>query len=176
METRSKQIREAQREMEKAKSFENQKMQLRLFQDDNNLWRCDEKIGNADVSKPVKHPYILDKKHYLTKLIDVWGTKNIKFNSCRGMDLTGQKYIIRRFKSKPYSYPQHGNFLKKGFQKEMIFWMQAQTTLDHSMARIFITMIQMIRIKLDLELLSVSNCTIYLDLVPDCSESFIIEI
>ena len=44
------------------------------------------------------------------------------------------------------------------------------------MARIFITMIQMIRIKLDLELLSVSNCTIYLDLVPDCSKSFIIEI
>lgn len=74
--------------MEKAKSFENQKMQLRLFQDDNNLWRCDEKIGNADVSKPVKHPYILDKKHYLTKLIDVWCTKTS--NSTRAEEWISQ--------------------------------------------------------------------------------------
>ena len=43
--------------MEKVESFENQKTQLDLFQDDNNLWHCEGRVWKADAPYQVKYPY-----------------------------------------------------------------------------------------------------------------------
>ena len=66
IQAKNKWVQRVQREMEKTRLLENQKMQLHLFQDDNNLWRCGGRIENADVGYQVKYPYILDKNHCFT--------------------------------------------------------------------------------------------------------------
>ena len=117
--------------MEKAKSFENQKTQFHLFQDDNNLWCCGGKIRNADVPYQVKHPYILDKNHYFTKLIIAYHQKLLKHCGVwETLDPTCAEYwiphggsvickfifncsICRKNDAKPYSYPQNSNLPKE---------------------------------------------------------------
>ena len=126
--------------MEKAKSFENQKTQLHLFQDDNNLWHCGGRIGNADVPYQVKHPYILDRSHYFTKLIIAYHHKLVTHNGVREtLDSTHAEYwiphgrsVIRKFcfncgicrknDGKPYTHSRV-IYQKKGFQRDMLFLM-----------------------------------------------------
>ena len=55
--------------MEAVKSFKSKETQLILLQDDNKQWRSGGKAGNTDVPYQEKHPYILDRNHYFTKLI-----------------------------------------------------------------------------------------------------------
>ena len=61
-------IIESQTLLLKDKNFDSWKKQFGLFSDDDGIWRCGGRIGNADVPYSTKYPIFLHKDHHLTKL------------------------------------------------------------------------------------------------------------
>ena len=61
-------IIESQNLLLKDKNLDIWKKQFRLFLDDDGIWRCGGRIGNADVPYSTKYPIFLHKDHHLTKL------------------------------------------------------------------------------------------------------------
>ena len=62
-------IIESQSSLMQEKLFETWKPQLNLFVDDNNIWRCGGRLGNADLAYSTRYPVLLSRKHHLTTLI-----------------------------------------------------------------------------------------------------------
>ena len=50
-------------------NFAKWKTQFGLFQDDHGLWRCGDRLQNADLTFSTKHPVILSRKHRFSTLI-----------------------------------------------------------------------------------------------------------
>ncbi len=116
-------IIESQSLLVKDRKFDDWKKQLGLFLDQNGVWRCRGRISNADLPFLTKHPVLLHRDHYLTKLFvrrahervlhngvkdtltelrsKFWIVKGRSFVRC----LVHQCTICRRFVGKPYQGP-----------------------------------------------------------------------
>ena len=49
--------------------YDKRYLDLDLFCDDDVLWRCRGRLGNADVTDNVKYHYLLLKEHRFTELV-----------------------------------------------------------------------------------------------------------
>ena len=116
-------IIQSQSKLMQDKQFDKWKKQFGLFLDQTGIWRCGGRLGNADILYGTKHPILLSKQHFLTKLIvrnahervmhngvkDTLTEVRSKFCIVKGRSFI--KWIIRkcvlyrRFESKPYWNP-----------------------------------------------------------------------
>ena len=64
-------VKDVQSGLVQDRRFKEWRHQLQLFQDSEDIWRCGERLSNADISYGMKHPVVLPSGHYLTELI-VW--------------------------------------------------------------------------------------------------------
>ncbi|XP_068738691.1 uncharacterized protein [Montipora capricornis] len=62
-------IREVQKPLEREKNFENLKLQLGLFRDQESILRCKGRLGNAPLSVTARYPVLLPRRHHVTRLI-----------------------------------------------------------------------------------------------------------
>lgn len=62
-------MKEAQRTLSEEKRFDVWKKQFDLFLDDDGLFRCRGRLGNADVPLYTRHPILLPKCHHLAVLV-----------------------------------------------------------------------------------------------------------
>ena len=62
-------LKELQSTLPQSQSFQIWSHQFGLYKDQNGLWRCGGRLGNAGVPQDAKHPIFLPKNHYLTELI-----------------------------------------------------------------------------------------------------------
>ena len=62
-------IKDNQLGLEKDKNFTNWKVQIGLFQDGDQIWRCGGRLQNARLPFSTVHPILLDGTHTLAKLI-----------------------------------------------------------------------------------------------------------
>ena len=60
-------IKDVQTVMMTDKRFNNWKLQLGLFIDDENLWRCGGKLKNSDLCYDTKYPYLIPTEHDFTR-------------------------------------------------------------------------------------------------------------
>ena len=62
-------IRESQAQLTQDSKFPLWKVQLSLYVNEMQLWRCGGRMFNAELSPAAQNPILLDKKHRLTTLI-----------------------------------------------------------------------------------------------------------
>ena len=62
-------ISECQATLLKDKNFSTWKVQFNLYQDENQLWRCQGRLQNSTLPFTAKHPLMLARKHQYTELI-----------------------------------------------------------------------------------------------------------
>ena len=66
---RTSQLRTSQLSFPETKNFGLWRQQFRLFQDEDNIWRCQGRLSNADISFHAKYPIFLEKKNQISRLI-----------------------------------------------------------------------------------------------------------
>ncbi len=62
-------VTHVQKKITEQKDFQALRNQLRLFQDDHDLWRCGGRLHNADIPYSVKYPILLERGHPFTELV-----------------------------------------------------------------------------------------------------------
>lgn len=62
-------IREVQKPLEREKNFENLKLQLGLFRDQDSILRCKGRLGNAPLNVAARYPALLPRQHHVIRLI-----------------------------------------------------------------------------------------------------------
>lgn len=62
-------IREVQKPLEREKNFENLKLQLGLFRDQDSILRYKWRLGNARLSVAARYPALLQRQPHITRLI-----------------------------------------------------------------------------------------------------------
>ena len=62
-------ITHVQRELTQQKGYGTLKIQLRLFCDENGLWRCSGRLQNEGIPYAAKHPILLPRSHHFTSLV-----------------------------------------------------------------------------------------------------------
>jgi hypothetical protein len=103
-----------------AKLFETWRRQFNLFADANDVWRCGERLGNADLDYSTKFPVLLSRGHHLTTLIVKDAHSRVQHNGVKEtLTEVRSKYwivkgrspirsivykctICRRFESRPF--------------------------------------------------------------------------
>ena len=116
-------IREAQSTLVSDRKFVTWKKQFGLFEDDDAIWRCQGQISKADIPFSAKHPIMLHKSHYLTKLFIVQAHQRVFHNGVKETltELRSRFWIVkgravvrqivylcvicRRFEGKAYQTP-----------------------------------------------------------------------
>ena len=116
-------IREVQSALVSDRKFVTWKKQFGLFQDDDAIWRCQGRISKADIPFSAKHPIMLHKSHYLTKLFIVQAHQRVFHNGVKETltELRSRFWIVkgravvrqivhlcvicRRFEGKAYQTP-----------------------------------------------------------------------
>ena len=68
-EQRQRWIIDSQSILEEDPKFSSWRVQFSLFKDNDQIWRCDGRLQNADISFSSKHPIFLHEDHALTALI-----------------------------------------------------------------------------------------------------------
>ena len=59
----------SQKSLSEERAFAMWRSQFGLFQDEDGLWRCGGRLGNAaNISESTRHPILLSVRHHLTKL------------------------------------------------------------------------------------------------------------
>ena len=90
-------IKEAQKELTSSKNFETWKRQFGLFVDTEGLQRCGGRLSNAEIAYTTKHPILLPKDHYFTKLVILRAHERVLHNGVRETltELRSMFWIIR---------------------------------------------------------------------------------
>lgn len=57
---------DAQQSMSQESDFKSRRRQFNLFKDEKGVWRCEERLSNAEVPYAVKNPILLPRAHPLT--------------------------------------------------------------------------------------------------------------
>ena len=90
-------IKEAQKELTSSKNFETWKRQFGLFIDTEGLQRCGGRLSNAEIAYAMKHPILLPKDHYFTKLVILRAHERVLHNGVKETltELRSMFWIIR---------------------------------------------------------------------------------
>ena len=90
-------IKEAQKELTSSKNFETWKRQFGLFIDTEGLQRCGGRLSNAEIAYATKHPILLPKDHYFTKLVILRAHERVLHNGVKETltELRSMFWIIR---------------------------------------------------------------------------------
>ena len=90
-------IKEAQKESTSSKNFETWKRQFGLFIDTEGLQRCGGRLSNAEIAYAMKHPILLPKDHYFTKLVILRVHERVLHNGVKETltELRSMFWIIR---------------------------------------------------------------------------------
>ena len=62
-------IRDCQSHFQSDSRFSSWKRHMDLFMDESGIWRCGGRLLKSCLLPPAKNPILLDKSHYLTRLI-----------------------------------------------------------------------------------------------------------
>lgn len=63
--------------------YDKRYLNLDLFCNDDGLWRCRGRLGNADVKDNVKYHYLLLKEHRFTELVVIYSHDLVLYNGLR---------------------------------------------------------------------------------------------
>ena len=90
-------MKDAQLALTKEKGFETWKRQFDLFLDEDGLFRCKGRLGNADIPTQTRHPILLPKHHQLTILVVRSAHRRVMHNGVRETlaEIRTKYWIIR---------------------------------------------------------------------------------
>ena len=90
-------MKDAQLALTKERGFETWKRQFDLFLDEDGLFRCKGRLGNADVPTQTRHPILLPKHHQLTILVVRSAHRRVMHNGVRETlaEIRTKYWIIR---------------------------------------------------------------------------------
>ena len=93
-------VKDAQHSISQRNDFESYKRQFNLFKDEKEVWRCEGRLSNADVSYAVKNPILLPRDHPLTTLIVREAHERVFHNGTKEtLTEVRRKYWIPRVRS-----------------------------------------------------------------------------
>ena len=90
-------IRQMQTHMTQDKNFPTWKHQFGLYEDEQGLWRCGDRMSHSSLPPSAQNPILLSKDHYLTKLLILDAHKHVLHNGVRETlsELRSTYWVIR---------------------------------------------------------------------------------